>query len=52
MIRRLLRNGTRSLRNRLAALFGLIVLGAIAIVIGIILAVMTPWLKRLMGGVR
>jgi proton-dependent oligopeptide transporter, POT family len=28
------------------------VLGAIAIVIGIILAVMTPWLKRLMGGVR
>ena len=31
MIRRLLRNVTRSLRNRLAALFGLIVLGAIAI---------------------
>ena len=28
------------------------VLGGIAIVIGIILAVMTPWLKRLMGGVR
>jgi POT family proton-dependent oligopeptide transporter len=28
------------------------VLGAIAIVIGVILAVMTPWLKRLMGGVR
>jgi POT family proton-dependent oligopeptide transporter len=28
------------------------ILGAIAIVIGIILAVMTPWLKRLMSGVR
>ena len=27
-------------------------LGAIAIVIGIVLALMTPWLKRLMGGVR
>jgi POT family proton-dependent oligopeptide transporter len=28
------------------------ILGAIAIVIGIVLALMTPWLKRLMGGVR
>jgi len=28
------------------------VLGGIAIVIGIILGLMTPWLKRLMGGVR
>jgi POT family proton-dependent oligopeptide transporter len=32
------------------AYFG--ILGAIAIVIGIVLALMTPWLKRLMGGVR
>jgi len=32
------------------AYFG--ILGAIAIVIGIILALMTPWLRRLMGGVR
>ena len=32
------------------AYFG--ILGAIAIGIGIILAVMAPWLKRLMGGVR
>jgi POT family proton-dependent oligopeptide transporter len=28
------------------------VLGGIAILIGIVLALMTPWLKRLMGGVR
>jgi POT family proton-dependent oligopeptide transporter len=28
------------------------ILGAIAIVIGIVLALMTPWLKRLMSGVR
>jgi POT family proton-dependent oligopeptide transporter len=32
------------------AYFG--ILGAIAIVIGIVLALMTPWLRRLMGGVR
>jgi POT family proton-dependent oligopeptide transporter len=32
------------------AYFG--ILGAVAIVIGIVLALMTPWLKRLMSGVR
>jgi POT family proton-dependent oligopeptide transporter len=32
------------------AYFG--ILGGVAIVIGIVLALMTPWLRRLMGGVR
>ena len=28
------------------------ILGGVAIVIGVVLALMSPWLKRLMGGVR